>query len=371
MKIALVVPGGVDRSGEYRVVPVLLWLIERLSRHVELHVFALRQEPRPSRYRLLGADIHNAGGRFPSVRSVANLISEHQEAPFALIHSIWAGSPGAVAALTGRLLGVPILVHIAGGELVNLPEVGYGGRRGFRGRCYTDAALAAASLITAASSPIRALVDRSGHPSELLPLGVDLVRWPVVPPRRRDPDRPARLVHVASLNRVKDQATLLRAAGVLVQRHIRFHLDVIGEDTLGGEVHRLVESGGLASHVTLHGFLPQQLLRPMVERADLLVLSSRHEAGPVVVAEAAAVGVPTVGTAVGQLVDWAPDAAVTVPVGDPMALASAINRLLDDDEERMRIARAAQARAIAESADWTAERILHHYAQLTGRLGAP
>jgi glycosyltransferase involved in cell wall biosynthesis len=109
----------------------------------------------------------------------------------------------------------------------------------------------------------------------------------------------------------------------------------------------------------------------MVERADLLVLSSRHEAGPVLVAAAAAVGVPTLGTAVGQLVDWAPDAAVTVPVGDPMALASAINRLLDDDEERMRIARAAQARAIAESADWTAERILHHYAQLTGRLGAP
>jgi hypothetical protein len=33
MRIALVVPGGVDRSGENRVIPVLLALISRLSVH--------------------------------------------------------------------------------------------------------------------------------------------------------------------------------------------------------------------------------------------------------------------------------------------------------------------------------------------------
>jgi hypothetical protein len=32
MRIALVVPGGVDQSGEYRVIPVLLALIGRLAR---------------------------------------------------------------------------------------------------------------------------------------------------------------------------------------------------------------------------------------------------------------------------------------------------------------------------------------------------
>ena len=31
MRIALITPGGVDRSGTHRVIPCLLWLIERLA----------------------------------------------------------------------------------------------------------------------------------------------------------------------------------------------------------------------------------------------------------------------------------------------------------------------------------------------------
>ena len=57
MKVAIIVPGGVDRSGTHRVIPVLLWLIERLAREHDLHVFALYQEPVASRYDLLGASL--------------------------------------------------------------------------------------------------------------------------------------------------------------------------------------------------------------------------------------------------------------------------------------------------------------------------
>ena len=45
VKIALIVPGGVDRSGEVRVIPALLALIRRLAVTHELHVFATHQEP--------------------------------------------------------------------------------------------------------------------------------------------------------------------------------------------------------------------------------------------------------------------------------------------------------------------------------------
>ena len=64
MKLALVVPGGVDRSGEFRVIPVLLALIERLARTHEVHVFALQQEVRAGRWELAGATIHNIGSRW-------------------------------------------------------------------------------------------------------------------------------------------------------------------------------------------------------------------------------------------------------------------------------------------------------------------
>ena len=45
MKIGFVVLGGVDRGGEYRVTPCLLWLLERLAREHEVHVYALQQYP--------------------------------------------------------------------------------------------------------------------------------------------------------------------------------------------------------------------------------------------------------------------------------------------------------------------------------------
>jgi glycosyltransferase involved in cell wall biosynthesis len=119
--------------------------------------------------------------------------------------------------------------------------------------------------------------------------------------------------------------------------------------------------------VQFHGFLTQQALRDLMVGADLLVMSSRHEAGPVVLLEAAAAGVPTVGTAVGMIADWTPDAALSVPVADPAALAAGIRQLLDDDDRRLRLAAEAQRRAVAADADATAARVLEFYRRMTTR----
>ena len=72
--------------------------------------------------------------------------------------------------------------------------------------------------------------------------------------------------------------------------------------------------------------------------------------------------VPTVGTEVGEVADWAPDAAVAVPVADAGALAEGIARLLDDDTARLGIAREAQRRALAAAA--TAARVNAIYRQV-------
>ena len=61
MKIALIVPGGLDRSGRENVIPALLWLVERLAQRHEVLAVALHQEPEPSRYPLLGAQVINLG----------------------------------------------------------------------------------------------------------------------------------------------------------------------------------------------------------------------------------------------------------------------------------------------------------------------
>jgi glycosyltransferase involved in cell wall biosynthesis len=352
VKIALVVPGGVDRSGEQRVIPALLALIERLARTHEVLVFALHQEPVAGHWWLAGASVHNIGIRCTRLRAIAAIRSEHRRAPFDLVHAIFSGSCGLVAVVAAKLLRRPSLVHIAGGELVALHEVDYGGRRKWKGRLREACVLRGADAVTAASAPIIDALHSLGIDAQRVPLGVDLGKWPPLAPRERH--APPRLIHVASLNRVKDQPTLLRALASLREAGVEFRMDIVGVDTLQGEMQRLAAQLGLERHVQFSGFKTQRELRPLMESADLLVMSSVHEAGPVVLLEAAVAGVPTVGTAVGHIAEWAPSAALAVSVADAPALAGAIRRMLDDDELRLRVARAAQRHAIHEDADHTA-----------------
>jgi glycosyltransferase involved in cell wall biosynthesis len=368
VKLALVVPGGVDRTGEFRVIPVLLALIERLARVHEVHVFALRQEPAADRWGLSGATVHNIGDGWSRVRAISAIRAEHRREPFDLVHAIFSGSCGLVAVVAARLLGLPSLVHIAGGELVAMHEIDYGGRRRWKGRLREAVVLRAADIVTGASRPIVDALRDLGIKGVRVPLGVDLRSWPPLCPRERGSDT-AKLIHVASLNRVKDQPTLLRALAVLARQGVAFRMDMVGVDTLHGELHQLVRQLELGRHVHLLGFKTQRELRPLMEAADLLVMSSCHEAGPLVLLEAAAVGVPTVGTEVGHIAEWSPVAALAVPVGDWGALAGAIARVLADEPLRLRMALAAQRKAMLEDADYTAKAFEALYLQLlTGGL---
>jgi glycosyltransferase involved in cell wall biosynthesis len=112
-----------------------------------------------------------------------------------------------------------------------------------------------------------------------------------------------------------------------------------------------------------------------VHSAHLMIVSSRHEAGPLALLEAAVGGVPSVGTAVGHVAEWAPDAAIAVPIGDCVAMAKAIAEVLGDEDLRLRIAREAQRRAVREAADYTAQGFQAIYASLAppsrARTNAP
>jgi glycosyltransferase involved in cell wall biosynthesis len=362
-RVAIVVPGGVDRSGVYGVVPCLLWLIERLAATIDVDVFALRQSRRAEQYQLVGATVRCIGWPWTRSRALLALMREHRARPFRLYHAFWSGSGSLIATGAARLAGRPSLVHVSGGELVRLPEIAYGGRRTLLGRLAQAAALRSATRVTASSSPIQALIKRSGVDAQLVPLGVDRSTWPVRSPVPRRAGQ-ARLIHVGSINKVKDHPTLLNAAHQLHRDGIDFHLDLVGEDTLHGAIQDLARSYKLVERVSFHGFLPQADVRRLMELAHIHVVSSRHEAGPVALLEAAVCGVPTVGTSVGMLVDWAPAAALSVRVGDALGLAQAIKSLLADEPHRLRIAHSAQQRAVECDADTTAGRFLNIYREI-------
>jgi glycosyltransferase involved in cell wall biosynthesis len=365
MRIAIVLHGGVDRSGERRVIPVVLALLARLAARHEVHVFALSQEPRPASWMLCGARVHNIGSTRAVHRAVAALWREHRRGRFDVIHALWAGAGALVAAIASRMLSVPLLVHLTGGELVGFPDIGYGMARRAHWRIINRWVFASADVLTATSDPMVELAASFGWQSRRVPLGIDLHAWPARTPVPRAPDAEARLIQVATLNLVKDPETTLTALHLLRERGVRVVLDFVGEDIRGGAVQSRARELGLGDAVIFHGFRTQRELRPIMERADVHVVSSRHEAGPAVALEAAILGIPTVGTNVGHLSEWAGAASRTVAVGDAPALAREIEALLRDEVSRLELARAAQARAIAEDADFTASSFEALYREVT------
>jgi glycosyltransferase involved in cell wall biosynthesis len=390
-----------------------------------VHVFTLAQYPEPCTYSLLGATVHNlaalpaprghlpshgtgnggprgngnggnggsagqlgngngngsAGGNprpatngvykmrrtipgFGILRAAPKLLRAMRAAgPFDVLHAYMGVPAAAVALVAARRLRLPFVVTFDGNELVALPEIGYGLGLSYRGRLARKLIARAADRITVSTLYMSLLAREHGLRAEVIPLGVDLAMVPPQAPAAEGP--PWRLLHVANINPVKDQPTLLQALALVRAQEPAVHLHVVGTDTLSGAIHAQADLLGLGGHVTFTGSLPADEVWPYYARSHLLLLPSRHEAAGVVVMEAAACSLPTVGTDVGYVSEWAlRGAARAVRVGDAPALARAILELLRDRAARRRMAEEARSLAIAHNADWTAERFEELYQSL-------
>jgi glycosyltransferase involved in cell wall biosynthesis len=112
------------------------------------------------------------------------------------------------------------------------------------------------------------------------------------------------------------------------------------------------------------GFVPQQELFGLMERAAVLLLTSEREGLPNVVLEAMARGKTVVSTPVGGIPAVIDDGetGLLVPIGDVGATRAAVERALGDAELRKRIGAAARERVRAYcSWDRVAELTLQVY----------
>jgi glycosyltransferase involved in cell wall biosynthesis len=270
----------------------------------------------------------------------------HRRASFDLIHAIWADESGLIANLAGRLLNVPTVVSIAGGELVGLPDIGYGLQRGRLSRAIVGAALRGANCVIAPSQVAAEMARRWVRSDRLIvsPLGVDTALF--TPAAQQPNDRAKHLIAVGSLTPIKDQATLLRALARLRRSDVM--LEIVGEGYLGPALRAQAEALGIGDRVRIRGAVAHEELPAWYRAADLHVLTSRHEAFGMVVLEAAACGVPTIGYARGIVPEMAAKgAAIAIEPGNEAGLVDAIDAVLADPDRLRAMRHAAQTR-IAE-----------------------
>jgi glycosyltransferase involved in cell wall biosynthesis len=158
------------------------------------------------------------------------------------------------------------------------------------------------------------------------------------------------VVTVANFRPQKDYATLLRAARLVVDRHPSVRVVAVGDDAgrYGETMHALRDQLGLSDHVAFYG--ARDDAAAVTATADVFVVTSAFEAGPITAMEAAALGRPIVSTDVGIMADVFTDGrdCLRTPVGDPAAVAAAIGRLVDDPVLRNELGRHAYDLADAE-----------------------
>lgn len=108
----------------------------------------------------------------------------------------------------------------------------------------------------------------------------------------------------------------------------------------------------LAGRVDLLGAVLPQRLGALYASADVFVLASHFEGYGMAYAEAMAHGLPIIGTTGGATVDTVPPAAgVLVEPGNVKALVRALRRVIENGDERRRLARGALA-AAADLPTW-------------------
>jgi glycosyltransferase involved in cell wall biosynthesis len=142
------------------------------------------------------------------------------------------------------------------------------------------------------------------------------------------PGQPPVILAIGGLRRIKDFATLLRAFARLAGSWDG-RLVILGEGKERARLLALARRLGIADRLALPGFIDNPF--PCLRGAAVLALSSRREGLGNVLVEAMALDTPVVATdCAGGVRELLQDGRLgpLVPVGDPVALATAIRRTL-------------------------------------------
>jgi glycosyltransferase involved in cell wall biosynthesis len=358
--IAIIIPGGIGTGKDNAGVPVLEQTVKKLAQQFEVTVFQLfktNDDYNASTFKLVDIPQGSSLRKWWTLFFIFRRL--HRQQKFHAIHAFWAMPCGFFAVLLGKIFKIKSLISLQGGDAIALPEINYGQlNRPLQRRILLWALRRCTHLLC----PTRFMYDnliRSGLKRasvDFIPLGVDDSIFTF---QEKPIGLPIQFLHIGNFNRVKDQATLLRAFS-LITNEAPAQLTIIGEGELEGELKTLTEELLLADVVTFRKPVAHYELVSIYRSNDILLHTSLSEGHPIVAEEAMSCGVLVCGTAVGLFYDL-PDCCTSTNVKDHRALASAVLSLIND-KQRMNIQRSnAHQWARQHSMKWTVEKIAELY----------
>jgi colanic acid/amylovoran biosynthesis glycosyltransferase len=241
----------------------------------------------------------------------------------------------------GALRG-PIITTFHGYDVNRLPRI-HGSK--FYKRLFEEG-----DLFTVGSEFIKRRIIMLGAPEDRvtkLPMGVDLSRFRFSE-RIRSHDDELRLLTVARLQEVKGIEYALRAVASLKDKYPNLRYQIVGDGPLRAELEALARRLGLAGKVAFLGALSQEKVIELYHHAQMFLLpsivtkSGEEEGQSVALAEAQASGLPVIGTRTGGIPETIRDneSGLLVPPGDYIALACAIEQLVEHPQAWARMGRA-------------------------------
>ncbi len=271
---------------------------------------------------------------------------------FSLLHAHFG--PGAVYALPYHLgLKIPLVVTFHGYDVPILTRATRFLPLYWRYWAASKCLLRRADRFFAASEDLAKILIEAGAPRDrvrVTRLGVE------IPPPRSPGRASGTVLMVGRFVEKKGFEYGIRAFSRVAQNHPGSRLCIVGGGTRRRRYEKLIQRLDLRDRVELTGVLSYRQTLNAMEDADVVVAPSvvarngNRDSGLMVIKEAAARSVPSIGTLHGGIPEII-DEGVTgflVPERDVEALADRLARLLDDSKLRARMGRAARLKMEAE-----------------------
>jgi glycosyltransferase involved in cell wall biosynthesis len=273
--------------------------------------------------------------------------------------SFWRKS---VFMLLARLFGVPVILHLHGGEFEKFydRECSSLRRRAIRH------VLGRVNRVVVLSARWHSVMSRIAPQARVLTL-VNPVHVPVVAFNALEREA-CSLLFLGRFNAQKGIFDLLEAVAELRTRFPAIKLRCCGDGDAASVVKRAGELQ-LTDNVEMLGWVSGASKSGELARATIYVLPSYAEGLPMGVLEAMAVGLPVIATRVGGIPDAIADGVdgLLIEAGDVNGLSQCIAALLADSPLRTRIAGAARHKALEL---FSTERVLAQLEELYRSLGA-